>query len=59
MYEKHIWICAFMVVGAAHKCTMGEVEANHADEVCLVQRSLFFYRNLSLPAHAWCVQLQY
>eukprot|EP00903_Cladosiphon_okamuranus_P009837 g9350.t1 len=33
MYEKHIWICAFMVVGAAHKCTMGEVDASHADEV--------------------------
>lgn len=33
MYEKHIWICAFMVVGAAHKCTMGEVDSDHSDEV--------------------------
>lgn len=37
MYEKHIWICAFMVAGAAHKCSMGEVDANHADEVRPVQ----------------------
>ncbi|CAM9908261.1 unnamed protein product [Ectocarpus sp. 12 AP-2014] len=33
MYEKHIWICAFMVAGAAHKCNMGQVDADHADEV--------------------------
>ncbi len=33
MYEKHIWICAFMAVGSARKCTMGEVDAEYADEV--------------------------
>lgn len=33
MYEKHIWICAFMVCGASHKCNIGEVESNHSDEV--------------------------
>lgn len=33
MLEKHIWICAFMAVGAKHKCTVGEVEKNHNEEV--------------------------
>ncbi|CAM9663480.1 unnamed protein product, partial [Hapterophycus canaliculatus] len=33
MYEKHIWICAFMLVGAVHHCNMGEVDADYADEV--------------------------
>ena len=33
MFEKLIWICAFMLVGARHKCTVGEVEAQHAEEV--------------------------
>ena len=49
MYEKHIWICAFMVVGAAHKCNMGEVDANHADEVLHVQYSLVWFS--ALKAH--------
>lgn len=34
MLEKHIWISAFMAVGAKHKCTVGEVEKIHKDEVC-------------------------
>ena len=33
MLEKHIWICAFMAVGAKHGCTVGEVEKDHNDEV--------------------------
>uniref|UniRef100_A0A061SA93 Uncharacterized protein n=1 Tax=Tetraselmis sp. GSL018 TaxID=582737 RepID=A0A061SA93_9CHLO len=33
MLEKLIWICAFMVVGARHGCTVGEVESQHRDEV--------------------------
>lgn len=33
MYEKIIWICAFMLSGAVHKCKVGEVESSHSDEV--------------------------
>jgi len=34
MLEKHVWICAFMMVGATHGgITVGEVEAKHAAEV--------------------------
>eukprot|EP00965_Chrysotila_dentata_P072546 2396997-Pleurochrysis_carterae.AAC.2 len=33
MLEKHVWICAFMLVGARHGCTVGEVESAHADEL--------------------------
>ena len=33
MLEKLVWICAFMVVGATHGCTVGEVEAQHKAEV--------------------------
>ena len=33
MLEKHVWICAFMLVGARHGCTVGEVEAAHAGEL--------------------------
>ena len=34
MLEKHIWICAFMAVGAKHGgCTVGEVEGKHNAEV--------------------------
>ena len=33
MVQKHIWICAFMAVGAKHLCTVGEVEKNHNAEV--------------------------
>jgi hypothetical protein len=33
VYEKHIWICAFMLVGVKHGCTVGEVEAQHKQEV--------------------------
>jgi len=33
MLEKHIWICAFMAIGAKHKCTVGEVEKLHNEEV--------------------------
>jgi ketopantoate reductase len=41
MLEKLIWICAFMLVGAAHGgCTVGEVEAEHTEEVCDLIREL-------------------
>ena len=33
MLEKHIWICAFMAIGAKHKCTVGDVEKIHNAEV--------------------------
>lgn len=33
MLEKHIWICAFMLVGATHGVTVGEVEREHAAEL--------------------------
>lgn len=34
-YEKHIWICAFMLVGVAKGATVGEVESTHGKEVSL------------------------
>ena len=39
MYEKLIWICAFMAVGASHGgCTVGEVAAEHGNQLgALVQ----------------------
>lgn len=33
MLEKLIWICAFMAVGAKHKCTVGDVESQYTEEV--------------------------
>ena len=34
MFEKLIWICAFMAVGAAHPgASVGDVESTHKDEV--------------------------
>eukprot|EP01041_Mallomonas_annulata_P006639 gene6639-13449_t len=33
MLEKHLWICAFMAVGVKHKCTVGEVESKHNEEI--------------------------
>eukprot|EP01025_Chloroclados_australasicus_P005215 TRINITY_DN11504_c0_g2_i8.p3 TRINITY_DN11504_c0_g2~~TRINITY_DN11504_c0_g2_i8.p3 ORF type:complete len:189 (+),score=28.22 TRINITY_DN11504_c0_g2_i8:199-765(+) len=33
MLEKLIWICAFMLVGARHGCTVGEVEKSYQEEV--------------------------
>ena len=34
MFEKLIWICAFMAVGAAHPgAAVGDVESEHRDEV--------------------------
>ncbi|KAK9811658.1 hypothetical protein WJX72_007728 [[Myrmecia] bisecta] len=33
MLEKLIWISAFMLIGALHKASVGEVEKNHKDEV--------------------------
>ncbi|GAB5353872.1 hypothetical protein AAMO2058_000071400 [Amorphochlora amoebiformis] len=34
MFEKLIWICSFMVIGAMHApCTVGGVETNHTEEV--------------------------
>ena len=33
MLEKHVWICAFMLVGASHGgCTVGEVESTYTSE---------------------------
>lgn len=41
MYEKLIWIAAFMLVGAAHGgCTVGEVEQVHTAEVLALIREL-------------------
>ena len=33
MLEKHIWICAFMAVGAKFKCTVGDVESQYNTEL--------------------------
>ena len=34
MLEKHVWICAFMMVGALHGgITVGQVESEHTDEL--------------------------
>lgn len=32
-WEKNLWIAAYMMVGALHKCTVGEVESEHRSEV--------------------------
>jgi hypothetical protein len=40
MFEKLIWICAYMLVGQKHGCTVGEVEQQHAEEVCSLVREL-------------------
>ncbi|KAL1523940.1 hypothetical protein AB1Y20_018856 [Prymnesium parvum] len=41
MLEKHVWICAFMLVGALHDgITVGEVEAKHSDELRAVIEEL-------------------
>lgn len=41
MFEKLIWIAAFMLVGAAHGgCTVGEVEKVHREEVVALIREL-------------------
>ncbi|KAG5175306.1 hypothetical protein JKP88DRAFT_271006 [Tribonema minus] len=32
-FEKHIWICAFMLVGVKHGASVGEVESTHGEEV--------------------------
>lgn len=41
MFEKLIWISAFMLVGAAHGgCTVGEVEQQHTAEVLALIREL-------------------
>lgn len=41
MLEKLVWICSFMVVGAEHGCTVGQVEANHRDEVAQLIKELY------------------
>lgn len=33
MLEKHIWICAFMAVGAKYGCSVGQVERKHSEEI--------------------------
>jgi len=41
MYEKLIWICAFMIVGATHGgCTVGDVCEHHRKEVGGIIREL-------------------
>ncbi|KAF8070955.1 OSB4 [Scenedesmus sp. PABB004] len=40
MLEKLVWISAFMLVGAKHKATVGEVEARHGDEVSALIQEL-------------------
>jgi hypothetical protein len=41
MYEKLIWISAFMIVGASHGgCTVGEVETKYNEEVCSIINEL-------------------
>jgi len=32
-FEKHIWICSFMLIGVRHSIKVGEVESQHNDEV--------------------------
>ncbi|CAM9155367.1 unnamed protein product, partial [Phaeothamnion confervicola] len=32
MFEKHVWICAFMLLGRKHDCNVGTVESAHAAE---------------------------
>jgi uncharacterized membrane protein YsdA (DUF1294 family) len=45
-YEKHIWNCAFMLVGVKHGCTVGEVEAQHKQEV--MQYKIFEHQVLTI-----------
>jgi len=33
MFEKHMWICAFMLLGVTHGGTVGDVESKHKDEL--------------------------
>eukprot|EP00242_Pyramimonas_sp_CCMP2087_P015596 CAMPEP_0198200922 /NCGR_PEP_ID=MMETSP1445-20131203/3804_1 /TAXON_ID=36898 /ORGANISM="Pyramimonas sp., Strain CCMP2087" /LENGTH=262 /DNA_ID=CAMNT_0043871089 /DNA_START=156 /DNA_END=944 /DNA_ORIENTATION=+ len=40
MFEKLIWISAFMLVGASHKCSVGEVEIAHKAEVSALIQEL-------------------
>lgn len=40
MLEKLVWICAFMAVGAKHKCNVGDVEAKHNAEVSALMSEL-------------------
>lgn len=51
MYEKHIWICSFMVTGAARHCNMGEVDANYSDEV---ERCSNRARATNRSGRFWC-----
>jgi len=40
MLEKLVWISAFMLVGAKHGCSVGEVEQQHQEEVNLLIKEL-------------------
>ena len=51
-WEKNLWIAAYMMVGALHSCTVGEVESNHRKEVPPRPRRV---RGLNLPRFA-CVE---
>ncbi|CAM9713970.1 unnamed protein product [Chrysoparadoxa australica] len=32
VFEKHIFICAFNLIGTVHSCTIGECEAEHGEQ---------------------------
>ena len=34
MFEKHMWICAFMLLGVHHGGTVGDVAAQHRSAPC-------------------------
>ena len=38
--EKHIWICAFMAIGAKYRCTVGEVEKQYDESVRMMINEL-------------------
>ena len=38
--EKHIWICAFMAIGAKYRCTVGEVEKKYDESVRMLINEL-------------------
>lgn len=49
MYEKHIWICAFMLCGAARECNIGEVDADHSDEVSGANDNVYTKNPIAIP----------
>jgi ketopantoate reductase len=53
--EKHIWICAFMAVGAKHACTVGEVVEQHTEEVRTLIAELMDAAATVIPASYTCI----